>query len=117
MQPGNYNFGTYVAADTVKERTFTITRTPSGGSAAPEDLSGADVAFTFRDEWGVLVATFAVGSGVTVADNVVTLAAFAAPGRAGTYSHDMEITFADGERSTYLYGSLIVSSVGQTRNA
>lgn len=116
MEPGNYNFPSHVAEDTVKARTFTITRTPQGGSAGPEDLTNATVHFTVRDELDLVAYEATDGAGLSHngALGVVTLDAFNAPSKAGVHNHDLEINFPDGRRHTYIKGTLPVTQ-GQTR--
>lgn len=109
MKPGTYNFGTFIAGDTVKSRDFTITRT-SQGVTSDEDLTGATVKMVFVRAGGEVVLNFSDGNGLTVAGNVITVDSFGSPSAAGRYEYDLEISFPTGETFTYLRGALKTES-------
>lgn len=109
MKSGTYNFGTFIAGDTVTGRDFTITRT-SAGTTSPEDLTGANASMVFFGASGAVALKFTDGDGLTITNNVIALDSFRAPNVAGRYEYNLEIGFPTGESFTYLHGSLKAES-------
>jgi len=109
MTPSIYNFPDVVREDTISSRQFTITRTVSGVTN-PEDLTGAIIKCTFKHEEETVLKE--IGSGITVTNpsgGVFVIDAFTLS-KAGNYAFDIEITFSNDTKKTYIKGSIKILS-------
>ena len=108
MKPSSFDFETHSVGDSVREHTFTLTRTVDGVTS-PEDLTGASVVFEFTEPDGTCwFEATQENSGVSVAGNVVTLHEFLAHTESGNYRYRMTITYTTELVRTYLVGRLPV---------
>lgn len=109
MTPDTYDFGTYVAEDSVQDTDFTITLVENGVTRV-RPLDGAEARMTFRDSEGQKAVSLAFGNGLTASadGNTVRMSKFYAPSAPGRYRYDLQIDFAGDIRRTTNSGTLIV---------
>jgi hypothetical protein len=110
MTPATYTFPDHVAGDTVSSRRFTVTRTV-GGMTSPENLTGVSIACWFArgETTGQVERQMSNGNGITVvnaAGGVFDLDAFTAFDTVGVYRFDIQFTYPDGRKRTYVAGTL-----------
>lgn len=113
MTPGTYDFPDVVAGDTVAKRRFTVTRTVAGVTA-PENLTGVAIHCWFaRVAPGSVEIQMSVGNGITIvnaAAGIFELNEFSAPSSPVVYRYDIQFTYPDGRKRTYVAGRLRVLS-------
>jgi hypothetical protein len=98
-----YDYGTYTAGDTTPPTVFTFLR-----NGVAEDFTGAAISFRMAKPAGENATDYSIGSGISVTNNVVTVAKFPVPDIPGLYQYDLTITYSDGTIRTYVYGNLFV---------
>ena len=109
MTPSIYNFPDVVREDTISSRQFTITRTVSGVTN-PEDLTGATIKCTFKhEEEKVLKDIQTVRTVTNPSCSIFVIYAFTLS-KAGNYAFDIEITFSNNTKKTYIKGSIKILS-------
>jgi len=96
-----------------KGDTFTRTITVTDGAKAPFNFSGASLTFTVKDTPGAAsnVAQLTIGSGITVASNVITITMSAATTAALSlkrYVYDLKFTSSGGAITTWMLGGFSV---------
>ena len=110
MIPAVYNFPKATEGDTHDGVTVTV---KSGGAAI--DLTNITIAMQVRNNADAVTLDLTVGSGLTktnAAGGVFKVDAFTMPA-AGTYSYDIQFTYADSSVKTYMSG-FITSVAGVT---
>jgi len=107
MIPAKYDFKPHVEGDTSEAVEFTIDKI----------LTGASIKIQFRDVSTKKVAlTLEVGDGIEITDADSDPATFRVthgamtPLNCGEYFYDMQFTFSNSDKFTYLYGSKPVLS-------
>lgn len=104
-KPGTYNFGQYVAGDTVTSKRFTITQ---GETPVAVDLTGATIKIDFVYKKNRVSKT--IGSGITIvdaSDGIFDLDAFSLS-VSGIWNYDVQITLADTTIHTWVSGTIEV---------
>lgn len=108
-----HNFIKHWAGDTVKARTFSMTR-DTGGGPVVEDFTNVQIKMHVRDEFTDIIAVdLSVGSGISVTTTDFTVDEFAAPvpsanRQSMNFKYDIEFTYISGRVVTYIYGILPV---------
>jgi len=103
MLPAIYNFSKAVEGDTHDGVSVTV---KSDGAAV--NLTNITIAMQVRSATDAVALNLTVGSGLTktnAAAGVFTVNAFTMPA-AGTYSYDVQFTYANGSIKTYMSGHI-----------
>jgi hypothetical protein len=114
MTPATYNINTLVSSNTFEAINFTLT---DGATPTPNPIviTGASIKWTVKatkDSANFIIQRTTTNSGITITNGAAgqftlnKINDFTVP--EGDYIHEVEITFTNGERKTYIRGALKV---------